>query len=417
MSLYSKAFPLLESKKEASRASGKPFAYLDNAATTHKPAVVLEAIDTYYRVHNANPYRGAYQMSVEATFLYESARSFVAAFIGASSQEIIFTRNTTEALNLVAYSYALENLHEGDQIVLPVSEHHSNLVVWQFVCRKTGAELIYMYPDEYGRFSDEEIERKIGPKTKLLALAQVSNVLGTINPVNLIVEKAHAQGAKVVLDCAQSIAHRPLDVKALDLDFAAFSGHKMYAPMGIGVLYAKEELLASMEPFLYGGEMIDAVQAYESTFEEGPKRFEAGTPHIEGAIGLATAIDYLQSVGFETIETIEKMLTQRLLEGLQSLGEVQIYGNPYPTEDRTGVVAFNIKGTYPQDVALMLDEKGIAIRSGSHCAQPLHKWLGIESSCRVSPCFYNTIDDIDLFLEVLAQARRNISKRIMSVFP
>lgn len=415
-SLY-EAFPLLKLQKDTDDSSRPPLIYLDNAATTHKPKVVFEAIENYYKIHNANPYRGAYRASVQATYLYESARSFVASFIGAAPDEVVFTRNTTEALNLVAYSYALENLHKGDQIVLPISEHHSNLVVWQYVCRVTGAELVYLYPDAKGRLLDEEIEKKIGPKTKLLTFAHISNVLGTINPARFIIEKAHAVNAVVVMDCAQSVAHRTLNVKELDADFIAFSGHKMYAPMGIGVLYGKAELLASMQPFLFGGEMIDLVQKDHATFEEGPKRFEAGTPNIEGALGLATAIDYLQTIGFETIDVIERSLTQRVLEGLRDMDMVTVYGNPSVAEDRCGVVSFNVKGAYPQDVALMLDEENIAIRSGTHCAQPLHQWLGIEASCRVSPCFYNSTEEIDRFLEVLSHARRNISKRIMSVFP
>lgn len=410
-------FPLLVSKKESPGLSDKPYVYLDNAATTHKPSVVLEAIEGYYQEHNANPYRGAYQLSTFSTKLYESAREFVADFIGASKNEVIFTRNTTEALNIVAFSYALNILSKGDQIALPISEHHSNLVIWQQICDRVGATLVYMYPDKQGRLSEEEITRAITEKTKLVAFAHVSNVLGSINPVEAIVKRAQEVGAITVLDCAQSVAHMPLDLHSLNVDFAAFSGHKMYAPMGIGVLYAKSDRLEEMTPFLFGGEMIDEVYDHSSTFEEGPKRFEAGTPNVEGALGLATAMHYLHSIGFETISTIEKALSARLIDGMQSMDDLVIYGNNRAESDRSGVIAFNIKGTQPSDVAYIFDTENIAIRSGSHCTHPLHRFLGIRDSCRASLCFYNTTEDIDRFLDVLTKVRRQISQHIMTFFP
>lgn len=414
---YAKDFPLLALKQNTSDTGVPPYAYLDNAATTQKPAVVLEAIEAFYEHYNANPYRGVYQASRETTKLYETARLIVAEFIGASADSVVFTRNTTEALNIVAFSYALEQLHAGDHVVIPISEHHSNLVIWQQVCTRTGAELVYMHPDSQGRLTEQELEKTITNKTKIVALAHVSNVLGSVYPVKKITKLAHSVGAVVVLDCAQSVAHTPLDLKDLDVDFAAFSGHKMYAPMGIGVLYGKSELLQSMLPFLYGGEMIDEVFQSHSTYEAGPKRFEAGTPNVEGALGLATAIDYLQSIGLETIRSLEHELKQLLLEGLRSLDTIDIYGNSHPNDDRSLVVAFNVEGAAPNDVAYILDTSNIAIRSGTHCAQPLHRWLGIKDSCRVSPCFYNTPHEISRFLEVLSDARRQITRNIMTFFP
>ncbi|WP_139652818.1 aminotransferase class V-fold PLP-dependent enzyme [Raoultibacter phocaeensis] len=416
-SCYYKDFPALGAFEGELGYTSNPLAYLDNAATTHKPSIVLQTVEGYYRECNANPYRGTYRTSVASTQLYEGSRSIVAHFIGADADEIVFTRNATESLNLVAYSYALDTLAPGDEIVLPISEHHSNLVVWQHVCEKTGAKLVYMRPDENGRLRDEEIEQKITGAAKIVACAHVSNVLGSVFPIEKIVEKAHSVGAVVVLDCAQSAAHLPLDLSALDVDFAAFSGHKLYAPMGIGVLFAKRELLGQMKPFLFGGEMIDEVREYRSTFENGPKRFEAGTPNVAGALGLATAIDYVQRIGFDEIGRVERQLATHLLDGMRAIDSVRIIGNPYATLDRTGVVAFTVDGAHPQDIALVLDGENIAIRTGSHCAQPLHRSLGLESSCRVSPCFYNTTAEIDRFLDTIESVRRTISRRIMAVFP
>lgn len=410
-------FPLIVSKKSASVTPLKPYTYLDNAATTHKPSAVFEAIEGYYLEYNANPYRGTYSESIFTTRLYESARAIAAQFICAEPDELIFTRNATEALNLVAYSYALNKLRAGDKIALPISEHHSNLVVWQQICRKTGAELVYMYPDENGYLNNAEIERTITKDTKLVACAHASNVLGVLNPIKTISERSHQMGAVVVLDCTQSIAHAPLSVRDLDVDFAAFSGHKMYAPMGIGTLYVKKEMYDHMEPLLYGGEMIDEVFEGFSTFKQLARQFEAGTPNVEGALALVTAMNYLLELGFDTIRETENELTRRLLEGMNAIESVKILGNTETSDDRLGIVSFVVKGTTTEDIAMLFKEENICIRTGSHCAQPLHRYLGIESSCRVSPCFYNTPEEIDRFLEVIAYSRRNISRRIMTFFP
>ena len=414
---YRSDFPALNASRIDRVGKKQPFIYLDNAATTHKPSTVLKTVESYYSECNANPYRGSYRSSIASTQLYEGSRGVVACFIGAEAEEIVFTRNATESLNLIAYSYALNTLVAGDEIVLPLSEHHSNLVVWQYVCKKTGARLAFLYPDENGIIFDAEIEQKISNKTKIVTFAHVSNVLGTIFPVDKITEHAHKMGAVVIVDCAQSAAHIPLNVKKSDVDFAVFSGHKMYAPMGIGVLFAKRQLLDAMDPFLFGGEMIDAVYENQSTFETGPKRFEAGTPNVAGAIGLAAAIDYIQNIGLDEIGRIERDNTKYLLSKMQEIDAIRILGNPYPASNRTGIVSFTVAGAHPQDVALMLDFENIAIRAGSHCAQPLHRAFEIEASCRVSACFYNSMDEIDCFIDAVKGSRRAISRRIMAAFP
>ena len=411
-------FPALAAAGAASHRRRKPLAYLDNAATTQKPTCVIEALDRVYRAGTANPYRGAYRLSEDVTRLYEGARAVVARFVGADADEIVFTRNATEAINLIAHSFALAPgaLGPGDEIVLPISEHHSNLVVWQQVCRRTGARLVYLRPGADGRLSSEELSAKIGPATKIVACAQVSNVLGTVFPVERIIARAHEVGAVVVLDCAQGVAHLPVDARALDADFIAFSGHKMYGPFGIGVLFAARACMDRMDPFLFGGEMIDAVYERVATFESGPKRFEAGTPNVEGAVGLAAAAEYVSQLGFERIRLIERGLAERVLSGLGAIESVRIIGNRTADADRLGVVAFTVEGTEPDDVARVLDDAGVAIRSGTHCAQPLHRALDLEATCRVSPCFYNTPDEIDRFLEAVAGARRAIvSRRVMTM--
>lgn len=410
-------FPALALEAAEGLRAGMPFAYLDSAATTQRPKQVLEAVNRHCITENANPYRGVYRTSLLATQAYEDARTQVAAFVGAQASEVVFVRNATEALNVVAASYALENLGPSDEIVLPVSEHHSNLVPWQRVCRKTHAKLRYLRLNVQGRLTDEEIDEVIGPHTKIVAVAHVSNVLGTRFPVEHIVQRAHAVGAKVVLDCAQSAGHMPLNLHELDVDFAALSGHKMYGPMGIGALYAKGDLLNQMEPFLLGGEMIDAVWEHNTTFQTGPRRFEAGTPNVEGAIGMAAAASYLQQAGLENVQVLEHRLTKRLLDGLRELGSVRIYGNPECDHDRAGIVAFNVDGVDPQDVGLFLDAHNVAIRTGSHCAQPLHRRLGVEQSCRASLGIYNTEEDIDRLLEGLSDMRHMVSRRIMGMFP
>lgn len=399
---YRADFPLLQRE-----TGGKPLIYLDNAATTQKPEAVLNAMESYYREYNANPYRGLYEISEKATLEYEKARKVTADFIHAEDgAEIIFTRNATESLNLIAYSYGKSVLEEGDEIVLPISEHHSNLIPWQQLAREKKAVLKYLYLDERGHIKDKEAEEKITSRTKIVALASVSNVLGSIYPVEKIIEKAHSVGAVTVLDCAQSIPHYPLDVKKLDTDFAVFSGHKMLGPMGIGVLYGKKQLLESMPPFLTGGEMIDFVSEQEATFAPLPQKFEAGTPNVGGAIGLMAAIRYLEEVGYENIRAAEEELTAYALDRLKELPYVTIYGENSLTKDRSGVISFNVQGAHPHDTSSLLDGDGVCIRAGHHCAQPLMRYMGVAATCRISFYFYNTREDVDAFIASLSKVRR-----------
>lgn len=385
--------------------NGKRLAYLDNAATVQRPVPVLQAVDEFYRTENANPHRGLYELSVKATERYENARHTVKEFIGADKDcEVIFTRNASESLNLVAYSYGLNFLHEGDEIVLPVSEHHSNLVPWQMVAQAKGAKLVYLYPDKEGRLTDDEME-KITPKTKIVALAHVSNVLGSIYPVRKIADKAHSVGAVVVVDCAQSIPHFKVNVKDLGADFMAFSGHKMMAPMGVGVLYGREGLLNKMPPFLRGGEMIEYVHEQSATFAPLPQKFEAGTQNVGGAVGLEAAIHYLQKVGYDKIAETEQALLNYALDGLAEVPHITVYGGTKNRRDRCGVISFNVDGVHPHDVASILDADGVAIRAGHHCAQPLMDYLGVNATCRASLYFYNTREDIDQFLSSLKRVR------------
>ena len=401
MNPWSKDFPILNQAM-----NNKRLVYLDNAATVQRPLQVLRTVDEFYRTQNANPHRGLYALSVEATQRYEDARHTVAEFIGAEKDcEIIFTRNASESLNLIAYSYGLTFLKEGDEIVLPVSEHHSNLVPWQMVARAKGAKLVYLYPNEDGQLMDAEIEAKITAKTKVVALAHVSNVLGSVYPVAKIAEKAHSVGAVIVLDCAQSIPHMSVDVKKLGADFAAFSGHKMMAPMGIGVLYGREELLNAMPPFLRGGEMIEYVHEQDATFAPLPQKFEAGTQNVGGAVGLEAAVRYLKSVGYDKIEKTEQELLNYALDGMAKIPHVTVYGGTENRKNRCGVISFNVDGVHPHDVASILDMDGIAIRAGHHCAQPLMEYLEVNATCRASLYFYNTKEDIDLFLESLKKVR------------
>jgi cysteine desulfurase/selenocysteine lyase len=393
-------FPILSVPENEKR-----LIYLDNAATSFKPLSVLKAVDDYYRMDNANPHRGVYTLGVRSTDIHENARLTAARFVNASPEEIIFTQNATEALNLVAYSYGMEFLKEGDEILISVAEHHSNLVPWQRVAKHTGSRLVYLYPGPDGRITEEELDQKINPRTRLIAIAHVSNVLGTEAPVKSIVERARLQGTVVVLDCAQSVSHMPVDVKELDVDFAAFSGHKMYAPMGIGVLYGKKELLDKMPPFLSGGDMIANVHEQTSTYAEVPRRFEAGTRNVGGEAGLAAAIEYINSIGWETIRTHEKALMDQALKGLNALPYITVYGSTN-SSDRHGVISFNVDGVHPHDTATILDSEGIAVRAGHHCAQPLMEYLGIGSCVRASIAIYNTEEDISVFLNSLGQVRR-----------
>ena len=387
---YRAEFPLL-----AEKMNGLPIAYLDNGATTQKPETVIEAIAEYYRRQNANPHRGAYALSVTATDVYENCRERVAKFLNAKrSREIIFTKNATEALNLVAYSYGLSVLKPGDEILISVAEHHSNLVPWQMVAARTGAKLNYIYLEDDGNLSEKDIQEKITEKTKIVAVTQVSNVLGLINDVKAIGEKAHAVGAVILVDGSQSVPHIAVDVQALDCDFLAFSGHKLLSPMGIGVLYGKEKLLNEMPPFLMGGDMIEYVTEQHTDYAELPAKFEAGTQNVGGAAGLTAAIDYLEKVGFEYITAREKELIDYALPKLKELDFIELYGCDSQRDNKTGLITFNVKDVHPHDVSTILDAEGVAIRAGHHCAQPLMIYLGQNATCRASFYFYNTKEDV-----------------------
>lgn len=398
---YLEDFPLLQQADE-----GKRLVYLDNGATTQKPLSVIRAIEQYYTTSNANPHRGAYELSVQATEIYENTREKVRDFLGAAKiSEIIFTKNATESLNLIAYSYGMNFIQAGDEIVISIAEHHSNLVPWQQVAKAKGAVLKYLYVNTDGVLSGEELDSKITGKTKLVAVTHVSNVLGIINPVKRIAEKAHAVGAVVVVDGAQSIPHLPVNVRELDVDFFVFSGHKMLAPMGIGVLYGKEKLLDAMPPFLFGGDMIEYVQEQETTFAPLPAKFEAGTQNVGGAMGLSAAIDYLNRVGMSAIEECEKELVRYAITKLSKLPYITLYGCG-DLVDKTGVISFNVQDVHPHDVSTILDADGIAIRAGHHCAHPLLQYLGVNATCRASLYFYNTKDDVDALIDSLSRVRK-----------
>ena len=398
---FLKDFPLLHTQM-----NGKPIVYLDNGATTQKPEQVIRALCGYYGGCNANPHRGAYALSVEATEIYENARKVTAQFINAKRpEEIIFTKNATEALNLVAYSYGLTNIGKGDEIVITIAEHHSNLVPWQHVAKAKGATLKYIYLEKDGNLSDEDIETKITEKTKLVAVTQVSNVLGLKNDVKKVAKKAHSVGAVVVVDGSQSVAHQKVDVQDIDADFFAFSGHKMLSPMGIGVLYGKYDILDAMPPFLMGGDMIEYVQEQDTTFAELPAKFEAGTQNVGGAAGLQAAIEYLGKIGFDRIEAIEQELVDYALPQLRELPYIELYGCDSTRDNKTGIIAFNVKDVHPHDVATILDSTGVAVRAGHHCAQPLHRYLGLNASCRASFYLYNTKEDVDRWIAALKTVR------------
>ena len=386
--------------------------YLDSAATTQKPESVLRALQKFYEENNANPHRGAYKLSINATRVYDEAREKVAHFINAeNSNQIVFTRNATEALNLIAYSYGLNKIKKDDEILLSIMEHHSNLVPWQYVAKKTGAKLNYMYTNAEGKLTDEEIENKIKKGVKIVGITHVSNVLGTVNDVEKIIKKAHEVGAIVVLDASQSVPHMKVDVQKLNADFLAFSGHKMLSPLGIGVLYGKKELLEDMTPFLYGGDMIEYVYEQDTTFAEVPTKFEAGTQNVEGAVGLSAAIDYLNNIGMDKVESIEEELMKYAISELSKLDFITIYG-PKDIKSKASVISFNVNGIHPHDVASVLDSCDVCIRSGNHCAQPLLRYMGIDSTCRASFYIYNTKEDVDKLIEALYKTRDMFSKWI-----
>ncbi|EAC2629095.1 cysteine desulfurase [Listeria monocytogenes] len=389
-------FPIL-----AQEINEKPLAYLDNAATSQKPKQVIEALTHYYEFDNANVHRGVHTLAARATDAYESARGKVAKFIHAREvAEIIFTRGTTSAINLVVDSYAEANIEAGDEIVISYLEHHSNLIPWQQLVKRKGAVLKYIELEEDGTISVEQAKKTIGEKTKIVALAHVSNVLGTITPIKEIAAIAHQFGAVILVDGAQAVPHMEVDVVDLDADFYAFSGHKMMAPTGIGALYGKRELLDAMEPTEFGGEMIDFVELYDSTWKELPWKFEAGTPIIGGAIALGAAIDYLAEVGLANIHAHEQALASYAIEEMSKIEGITIYG-PKDASKRCGLVTFNLEGAHPHDIATILDEDGIAIRAGHHCAQPLMKWLDVSSTARASFYIYNTKEEIDVLIDGL----------------
>lgn len=379
----------------------KPLVYLDNAATSQKPKQVIEALSRYYTEDNANVHRGVHTLAGRATDAFEAARSKVAKFISAkSSSEVIFTRGTTTALNLVADSYGEANVAEGNEIVISYLEHHSNLIPWQQLAKRKGATLRYVELEADGSITLEAVRSVLSEKTKIVALAHVSNVMGVIAPLKEIAELVHSVGAVLVADGAQAVPHMPVDVTDLDVDFYAFSGHKMLAPTGTGVLYGKREWLERMEPTEFGGEMIDFVELFDSTWKEIPWKFEAGTPTIGGEIALGAAVDYLSEIGMENIHAYEEELTAYALSEMQKIEGLTIYG-PLDARKRCGLVTFNLDGIHPHDVATVLDEEGVAVRAGHHCAQSLMKWLGVQSTARASFYLYNTKEEIDVFIRGL----------------
>lgn len=399
--MIKKDFPIFERS-----IRGKPFIYFDNAATTQRPYQVIEKIKEFYRRHNANIHRAVHLLSYEATQMYEEAHKKTAAFIGAKSwREIIFTRNATEALNLIAYAWGLWNLKENDEILITLMEHHSNIVPWQMLKKLKNIKINYVNVKEDGRIDLEDYEKKLTEKVKVVSIIHASNVLGSINPIKEMLNLAKKISAIKIIDAAQSVPHIPINVQEIDCDFLVASGHKMLGPTGIGFLYGKKELLMEMQPFLYGGDMIEKVSTTEATWNELPWKYEAGTPNIAGGIGLSSAIEYLTNLNMNEVYSYEHYLTKYALEKLSTIPDIEIYG-PLEAKDRLGVISFNIKNIHPHDVASILDSAGIAVRSGHHCAQPLMNHLNIENAIRVSLYIYNTIEEIDKLVEVLLKTHR-----------
>lgn len=397
---YKKDFPLLREHRD--------IIYFDNAATSQKPDCVIKAEEDFYTRHNANPLRGSYPLSVEATDIYENSRIKVQKFINAASnREIIFTRNSTESLNLIAYSYGLTNVNAGDKVLVSGMEHHSNMLPWQMVTKAKGAELEYIECADDGSVDLERIKEQITDNTKIVAITQVSNVLGRVNPIKEIAELAHEKGAVIVVDGTRSIPHIRVDVQDLDADFFVFSGHKIFGPMGIGVLYGKEKLLDAMPPFLTGGEMIDSVRRDGATYAELPHKFEAGTVNARGAAGLAAALDYVDSIGYEEMQKREEEVVRYVMEGMKKIPHVHILGSQNPKE-HLGIVSFAVDGVHPHDVNEILIADGICIRAGHHCAQPLLNSLGYNSTARRSFMFYNTVREGEKFLKSLATVREKM---------
>ena len=397
---YKKDFPLLREHRD--------IIYFDNAATSQKPDCVIKAEEDFYTRHNANPLRGSYPLSVEATDIYENSRIKVQKFINAASnREIIFTRNSTESLNLIAYSYGLTNVNAGDKVLVSGMEHHSNMLPWQMVTKVKGAELEYIECADDGSVDLERIKEQITDNTKIVAITQVSNVLGRVNPIKEIAKLAHEKGAVIVVDGTRSIPHMRVDVQDLDADFFVFSGHKIFGPMGIGVLYGREKLLDAMPPFLTGGEMIDSVRRDGATYAELPHKFEAGTVNARGAAGLAAALDYVDSIGYEEMQKQEEEVIRYVTEGMKKIPHVHILGSQDPKE-HLGIVSFAVDGVHPHDVNEILIADGICIRAGHHCAQPLLNSLGYNSTARRSFMFYNTIREGEKFLKSLATVREKM---------
>ncbi|QDI93082.1 cysteine desulfurase [Salicibibacter halophilus] len=392
-------FPILDQE-----VNGSPLIYLDNAATAQKPRSVIEALEDYYRRYNSNVHRGVHTLSSVATDGYEGARDKVQTFINAGQrEEIVFTRGTTTAINTIAASYGRANLKQGDEIVLTPMEHHSNLIPWQQVAKATGAELKYIPLQPDGTVSVESARSTISERTKIVAMVHVSNVLGTMNPIKEVTKIAHENEAVMIVDGAQSTPHTPVDVQDLDCDFFAFSAHKMCGPTGIGVLYGKKALLEDMEPFEFGGEMIDEVGLYDATWKEVPHKFEGGTPIIAGAIGLNAAIDFLNDIGLDNIKTHEQQLAQYAMDQLAAHDDIEVYGPP--ANERAGIITFNIQGVHPHDTATVLDTKGVAIRAGHHCARPLMNWLDVAATARASFYLYNTEADVDALVDALVTTK------------
>ena len=396
---YRKDFPLL---------TAQDIAYLDNAATAQRPQCVLDAMRRFYCEQNANPLRGLYPLSIAATDAYENAREAVRRFLNAkSATEIVFTRNTTEGLNLAAYSYGLSHIKAGDEVVVSILEHHSDLLPWQMVCRQTGAALKFLDCEPDGSLDLNKAEALITDRTKLVAVTHVSNVVGRVNPIRQLADIAHRHGAVIVVDGAQSTPHIPVDVQALDADFLAFSGHKVYGPMGIGVLYGKRALLEEMPPFLTGGEMIESVTREGAVFAELPHKFEAGTVNAAGAAGLRAAIEYVESVGFDAMHRQELALTQRTLAGMADMPHIHVLGSDR-AEEHNGIVTFTVEGVHPHDVSEILACDGVDVRAGHHCAQPLLQHLGYSATVRASFAFYNTEEEVDRLLQSLSTIRERM---------
>ena len=397
--VYRKDFPLL---------TAQDIAYLDNAATAQRPQCVLDAVRRFYCEQNANPLRGLYPLSIAATDAYENAREAVRRFLNAkSATEIVFTRNTTEGLNLAAYSYGLSHIKAGDEVVVSILEHHSDLLPWQMVCRQTGAALKFLDCEPDGSLDLNKAEALITDRTKLVAVTHVSNVVGRVNPIRQLADMAHKHGAVMVVDGAQSTPHIPVDVQALDADFLAFSGHKVYGPMGIGVLYGRRALLEEMPPFLTGGEMIESVSREGAVFAELPHKFEAGTVNAAGAAGLHAAINYVQSVGFDAMHRQELALTARTLAGMADMPHIHVIGSDRP-EEHNGIVTFTVEGVHPHDVSEILACDGVDVRAGHHCAQPLLQHLGYSATVRASFAFYNTEEEVDRLLQSLSTIRERM---------